>query len=574
MNKTAIILPFFCLLLSTSHASDWKSRFDFTVQEKSQAYKASSLSFKAHHFEEASVSDYNKAVELNNSAIDSMNAGNYEQAVADMKEAVSIAPAAINFRKNYIIALNNSHNHPQTLIDEANILLGMDPDDHKTAYLAALAYINDIKDYKKAADYLSYAIKRAPQEPQYLSALITALENSKNYSDTVFELLKKHAKTIDRAYDYYLLGIKYLDKKQYNKAISCLEKAKKLVDKNEGYAHHAYVRAAFYGGYMAGLAENAKIALQNFPQDQNIDSTKRIYKALTENKYNLTEHVTLNISGASSMKSLNFTIRPIKDYYNHQKVNLTSAELISRNKRYPAEVVENTDGSITISVPMNIVCPEIALELKYKLTMDALFGFYIQDSSNPQACDYVNDNLLSLDDNRIEQLANYIDKLELQNKDGITTSDEEFVTKAAMAVAHGLNYLENGVDKPVSWALDNMDSCDCTEYSRLLAALCIKKGIPAKLATGFLIKSDNMNKETSIGHEWCDIYIRGRGWIPVDATLQSTMDCAYLGNLLSDQIFFEHFTSKDKSRICIDYSATSSDVSIEMNNTYRLTNSN
>ena len=214
MNKTAIILPFFCLLLSTSHASDWKSRFDFTVQEKSQAYKASSLSFKAHHFEEASVSDYNKAVELNNSAIESMNAGNYEQAVADMKEAVSFAPAAINFRKNYIIALNNSHNHPQTLIDEANILLGMDPDDHKTAYLAALAYINDIKDYKKAADYLSYAIKRAPQEPQYLSALITALESSKNYSDTVFELLKKHAKTIDRAYDYYLLGIKYLDKKQ------------------------------------------------------------------------------------------------------------------------------------------------------------------------------------------------------------------------------------------------------------------------------------------------------------------------------------------------------------------------
>ena len=574
MNKTAIILPLFCLLLSTSHASDWKSRFDFTAHEKSKTYKASPLEFKKHSFKEASVNDYNRAVELNNSAIDSMNSGNFEQAVADMKEAVDIAPAAINFRKNYIIALNNSHNHPQTLIDEANILLGMDPDDHKTAFLAGLVYLNEKKEYEKAADYISYALNLAPQQSNYISALITALENTRNYNDSVFELLKKHAKSIGNAYDYYLLGLKYLDKKQYNKAVSNLDAAKKLSAKNEGYAHHAYVRAAFYGGYMAGLEESAKFAINNFSDDQNLDSTKRIYKALSENNYNLTEHITLNISGASSLKTLNFTIRPVKDYYNHQRVNLVSSEFIARNKRYPAEFVENQDGSITISVPMNIVCPELVLELKYKLTMNALFGFYIQDSSKPEACDYMNDNMLSLDDNRIEQLADYIDKLELADKNGITTYDEEFVTKAAMAVAKGLKYKENGIDQSVSWALDNLESCDCTEFSRLLAALCIKKGIPAKLATGFLIKSDNINKDTSIGHEWCDVYIRGRGWIPVDATLQSTMDCAYLGNLLSDQIFFEYQTAGNKSRICIDYSSTSSDVSIEMNNTYRITNSN
>ena len=105
----------------------------------------------------------------------------------------------------------------------------------------------------------------------------------------------------------------------------------------------------------------------------------------------------------------------------------------------------------------------------------------------------------------------------------------------------------------------------------MLAALCLQKGIPARLATGFLIRSDFLDKDTSIGHEWCEIYINSRGWTPFDATLQSTMHRAYLRNLLNDQIFFEYPSEHNNTRIGVDYTARNSDVKVSIENSYRVT---
>ena len=235
------------------------------------------------------------------------------------------------------------------------------------------------------------------------------------------------------------------------------------------------------------------------------------------------------------------------------------------------ERMYNADGSLVINVPKSVWSPELVLELKYRIKLRALYGKYFDADDQPDINALKKDDKFSLDDNRLSQLADFIDNLSLEDSERFDSFAELFAAKASTAIAKGLQYKENGIDNSVSWALSNLDKCDCTEYSRLLAALCFKKGIPARLVTGFLIKSDYIDKDTSIGHEWCEIYVNSRGWVPFDATLQSSMNRAYLKNLLNDQIFFEYPKDYDNTRIGVDYIARNSDVKVAIENTYRVT---
>ncbi len=567
MKKIIPALSLFCLLFSSAHAADWINRFDITPK-KSATFKASSINIPdTENYEEPSVEDYNSAVTLNNQAIEALNSSDYKKAESLLKQAVSISPASAGFRKNYLVALNKSGNRKEFL-KQAEIQLSLNPEDHQTAYGIGLVYMNNYKDYETAANYISYAIKLAPQESNYILALITALENTGKYSDTVFEILQNNVNIFNDSYPYYLLGLKYLDKELYSKAIKTLSTAKQYDQK--GYAYHAYNRAAFYGGYMEDLETSVREAMDKFPNDQNIASTKRIYNSIKDSSYKLTEHITLKVSNASSLEELNFNVRPVKDFQNHQKVTLLSSELISKGKTINAEPKQNADGSFIINVPKSMWSPELVLELKYKIDLKALYGKYFNSEDKPDIDAFKKDEKFSLDDSRLSKLADFVDNLSLEDSDRFDSFAELYAVKASTAIAKGLHYQENGIDNSVSWALSNLDKCDCTEYSRLLAALCLKKGIPARLVTGFLIRSDFIDKNTSIGHEWCEIYVNSHGWVPFDATLQSSMHRAYLKNLLNDQIFFEYPNEYNNTRIGVDYVARNSDVTVAIENTYKV----
>ena len=145
-----------------------------------------------------------------------------------------------------------------------------------------------------------------------------------------------------------------------------------------------------------------------------------------------------------------------------------------------------------------------------------------------------------------------------------------FLQNAYLAVGRGLSYRENFEDNTVSWALQNLDACDCTEFARVLAALCLKRGLAARVVTGFLVKDEFLRKSTSIGHAWCEVYFRERGWIPVDPTLGVNMDWAYFGNLLSDQIVFDPLENRKKTRIGVDFVSESSDARLKIENFYHV----
>ncbi|HNV71588.1 MAG TPA: transglutaminase-like domain-containing protein, partial [Candidatus Ozemobacteraceae bacterium] len=164
---------------------------------------------------------------------------------------------------------------------------------------------------------------------------------------------------------------------------------------------------------------------------------------------------------------------------------------------------------------------------------------------------------LSLDDPLLEQL-----HLALKGVPG------NGLQNLYLAVSRGLSYKENFEDHPVSWALENPHLCDCTEYSYLLAALCLKRSIPARVVTGFLIKPDLLDRETNVGHAWVETYFPDKGWVPVDPTLAANMRWAYFGNLLSDQILFERPTVDAKARVSVDVTSTRNDLSLKISSSF------
>lgn len=58
---------------------------------------------------------------------------------------------------------------------------------------------------------------------------------------------------------------------------------------------------------------------------------------------------------------------------------------------------------------------------------------------------------------------------------------------------------------------------NCWEVSDLFVTLCRKYGIPARQLGGWLYKKGKI----SAGHAWVEVFLRGYGWIPMDALLKS-----------------------------------------------------
>jgi hypothetical protein len=73
-----------------------------------------------------------------------------------------------------------------------------------------------------------------------------------------------------------------------------------------------------------------------------------------------------------------------------------------------------------------------------------------------------------------------------------------------------VQYDQIGTANPSEWVLDN-GVADCQLGSALLISLCRALKIPARLASGYLLYSVAPN-----GHYWAEIFIAGRGWVPVD----------------------------------------------------------
>lgn len=557
-----IFIWIFLILCSTANADEaFFARF-FPKPVISRKFVAASIGeLPEVDRSESPVDQYNAGVELNNRALEAMNNGDFEEASRLFAEACIKVPSGKGFWSNRLIALRRTKGREAEAVEVARTVMALDANDFQAPYIAGLIFLNELKQPETAAAYLYNALRISPEDASVAIALATALEQA-GYDDDAFELLKKYAhKTSSDAYPFYLLGLQYLERRDYNPAIRAFETARGFDQK--GYAHDAWIRARYFAGQLDGLAPACSQTLQRFPTVLNRDSLERILVSLQPGDYQLIETIGIKVSTPSALDKLDFLIKPVPDVKDHQTSALVGAEFVSRGRSYRAEIDEKEGARLRIGVEKEILAPEFFLRLTYRISTRAMLGSQMPDSSQPDPDIRVlaQDPLLSMNDTLLAALS-----------DKISAIPGNYVQNAAVAVSSGLKYKENYEDFSVEWALQNPDGCDCTEFSRLLAALCLKKGIPARVTTGFLVKSELIGKDTSVGHAWCEVFFKGKGWVPIDPTLQANMHWAYFGNLLSDQILFDYIGAEKRSRVSIDFTSTRPDLKVNLTNSYRISN--
>ena len=73
----------------------------------------------------------------------------------------------------------------------------------------------------------------------------------------------------------------------------------------------------------------------------------------------------------------------------------------------------------------------------------------------------------------------------------------------------------------VSWFLLAERKGYCTYFASALTVLCRLQGIPARFVAGYLVRPDGDGHAVvtgQMGHAWTEIYLRGFGWLTLDAT--------------------------------------------------------
>ncbi len=91
----------------------------------------------------------------------------------------------------------------------------------------------------------------------------------------------------------------------------------------------------------------------------------------------------------------------------------------------------------------------------------------------------------------------------------------------------------------VKWACSEKYG-NCTDFHALFMNLCRARGIPARFTMGVLLPREPKGKLDGY-HCWCEFYVAGAGWVPVDASEASKhpeKKDYYFGTLDEDRVAF------------------------------------
>ncbi len=98
--------------------------------------------------------------------------------------------------------------------------------------------------------------------------------------------------------------------------------------------------------------------------------------------------------------------------------------------------------------------------------------------------------------------------------------DEQRARAIYDAVVGTMTYDKSGT----GWGRgDALYACDvrrgnCTDFHALLIGMARSAGIPARFAIGLPLPGERGSGEVSGYHCWAELYVKGRGWVPVDAS--------------------------------------------------------
>lgn len=174
---------------------------------------------------------------------------------------------------------------------------------------------------------------------------------------------------------------------------------------------------------------------------------------------------------------------------------------------------------------------------------EALYNQFVKEHylAVPDNLEYLDDALyyVNPDNYDYEAYINYVDCMSAF-KPGAYHHDYNEVEYVQAAVNYIHNYFDNyfkyesqlessGTLDPVDYFLDVSHKGFCVHFASAGTLLLRKLGIPARYCTGYVafkndfkLKSESKGSEASVkdssAHAWCEVYLSGFGWIPVEFT--------------------------------------------------------
>ncbi|MBF0408064.1 MAG: tetratricopeptide repeat protein [Candidatus Riflebacteria bacterium] len=501
---------------------------------------------------------HNKGVSLNNDGLKAMKNKDYEKAIKCFSKAVDHNPSEPAFLNNLALVLHKTKKKPERALEVCKMILSIDNKSFPAAFTAGLILFEQLDKPLEAISFFELASKLRPDDVQVLSSLASAWEKL-GYSDQAIQVLNSAVQySKGDPYPAYMLGLMYLEKKDFASAIKVLQPAAQ--DDKEGYVRETLARALYFAGELNGLAEFCSETARNYYNLPNRKSLERILHSLKPHKLRFTETINIELSDPRSINDLSMLVRPVPTVPEHQTVTLESAEWLSKGRSYSVvPSAPDSDGRVKFAAQNEAVGSKLSLKLTYRIHIKPSINSTnsIFSSNSPDITEFLSNPKFELDNTDLKQLA-----------DALSANPVNLLQTFYSAVGKGLSYQENCEEKSLSWIFKNPDVCDCTEYSLLFAALAISRGIPARIATGFLLKQEISGRETNIGHAWVEAYTPGKGWIPIDPTLGQNLHWAYFGNLLSDQLLFDIQESGRKNRITANVTANTANVDIKISSSF------
>ncbi|MFZ2959750.1 MAG: transglutaminase domain-containing protein [Candidatus Ozemobacteraceae bacterium] len=508
-----------------------------------------------------SAEAHNKGVNASNRGVTLMESGDLVHAGDAFREAVELDPREKAFLNNQILAWKKLKHNPDEILELCRRLIALDPKSFTAPYGAGILLLEQLKKPLLAIPYLKMAHEAKSEDPMLAVTLASAWQSA-GYPDQAIELLSRYAHLVKGdVYPMYLLGSLLLERREFAPALRAFEAV--VRNDSEGYVREALIRTKFYCGQLQGLAEEIRRLLMQNPRVPNRQSLERILFALSPHQLRLVETISVDLVNPGSLQTMRLLIRQPPSRAGHQKITIEKAEWVSGKRAVAASFSPpDADGRSSFSTPSEFFAPRVSLRLQYLISVEpwlASRGPFIPDTS-PDIRNLQSDESLAVNSPEVSDLEIRLFRLpgnQLQNY--------------YQAVGRGLRYKENFENQQVPWIFSHLDACDCTEFASLLAALCLRRSLPARVVTGFLLKSELIGQETNVGHAWTEIFFPDRGWIPADPTLGQNMHWAYFGNLLSDQIYFDVQEPGRKTRVTADLTTSNTDVGIKISSTYRFT---
>lgn len=507
---------------------------------------------------------HNEGVDLNNQGLAALERGDIPGAAASFRAAVARDPGEVAFRHNLALALDRGGREPAAALEEYRRLMTLAADRPGDLARAAFGAGRVLQfQLKRPREALPYFERALAADPGFMAAGVGALGEAwyrAGHPDRAVAVLRQHAARLptDDPYPLYLLGSLLSEQGDFPEALRALTTA--AAQDHEGYAREALLRTRFFAGQLEGLATACAEVLATCRDLPNRKSLEHLHRVLTAQTYRVSELVDLSFNRPRDITRLFLLLRPIGDVPGHQTATLEGARLESGGQAVALPAGERDEqGRLRLTLPAERFAPRLQVRVVWRVAVEPWLASRgrFHPAGEPDLAQLRQDPRLCLEHPVLSALVERLRK-----------EPGNYLQNAFKMVGRGLAYRENFQDHDLAWAFLHPDETDCTEFALLLTALCLRNDIPARVVGGLLVKDEMLGRLSEIGHAWCEVWFPGKGWIAVDPTLGRTMDWAYFGNLLADQIVFSTDPEQARSRVSIDYLASDGGAQVKLKSAF------